>query len=441
MPFAHSPTETLTIILEEPSFSNQTISFGEESIEVNKSVLAAHSTYFRVENPIDFSHLPVSSLNFFSFIKSFYGQSFTLNENNVYDFYYLTHYFQDEKLTDFIEANLNTQLVTWAWLKPFVQEADERNDLRALEFVGPFLSKIDDVLIDDVMTITTEGFKTLSKYCTSLQSLSWLIKSLVRSILNHNFDITEFLIILNSCSVEVLSFQQWDEFLFVPLKDVEELSIALMKFLFTKVQNVCVDTVVKENSDLKTGISGLEASVSKLQAEIEELKRKMVRFSQTRKHSKLHVTEDKKRVSVLGSTAERNVLGDAPLLPGSSYTWKLRYQGTTRNLWVGVIDESRFTVSGRCFENAHCFHNGNYGYGCLFECKTNPWSPGDLLHINANLINYTLTIKSLSNSSVYLKGTLPRLSSGNYYSFANLSYSDQVLEIVEGYAVKNEDVD
>ncbi|KAL0240160.1 hypothetical protein GEMRC1_010266 [Eukaryota sp. GEM-RC1] len=100
--------ETLSIILDEPSLCNQTITFNEESIEVNKYVLAAHSTYFRslwflefgdkLANPIDFSHLPVDSNNFFAFLKSFFGKSFTLNESNAYDFYYLVHYFQVNKL-------------------------------------------------------------------------------------------------------------------------------------------------------------------------------------------------------------------------------------------------------------------------------------------------------------------------------------------------------
>ncbi|KAL0250854.1 hypothetical protein GEMRC1_000068 [Eukaryota sp. GEM-RC1] len=168
MSFSLPSIETLSIILDEPFLSNQTITFGEESIEVNKFVLAAHSTYFRslwflefgdkLENPIDFSHLPVSSHNFFLFIKSFYERSFTLNANTAYEFFYLVHYFQVEKLVHHVENHLNIHLVTWAWLKPFINEADERNDFRALEFVGPFFSKIDDLLIDGVMAITTEGF-------------------------------------------------------------------------------------------------------------------------------------------------------------------------------------------------------------------------------------------------------------------------------------------
>ncbi|KAL0250788.1 hypothetical protein GEMRC1_000002 [Eukaryota sp. GEM-RC1] len=272
MSFSLPPAETLSIILDEPSLCNQTISFGEESIEVNKSVLAAHSTYFRSlwflefgdkhDNPIDFSHLPVSSDNFFLFIKSFFGKSFTFDESNAYNFFYLVHYFQVDKLIDQFENHLNTHLMTWAWLKPFIKEADERNDLRALEFVGPFFSKIDDLVIDDVMEITTEGLKTLVKYCISTQSQSWFIKSMVESILNQSFDLNEFLNILNSCSIEAFSFQQWDEFLFVPLKDLDELEADLMKFLFTRVKNLYFDSLVKENSDLKEENSDLTTKIT-----------------------------------------------------------------------------------------------------------------------------------------------------------------------------------
>ncbi|KAL0251183.1 hypothetical protein GEMRC1_000396 [Eukaryota sp. GEM-RC1] len=498
MSFSLPSIETLSIILDEPFLSNQTISFGEESIEVNKFVLAAHSTYFRslwflefgdkLENPIDFSHLPVDSDNFFAFIKSFYERSFTLNESNAYNFFYLVHYFQVDKLIDHVENHLNTHLMTWAWLKPFIKEANERNDLRALDFVGPFFSKIDDLLIDDVMAITTEGLKTLSKYCTSTQSQSWFIKSMVESILNQSFDLNEFLNVLNSCSIEAFSFQQWDEFLFVPLKDVEELEADLMKFLFTRVKTLYFDSLVKEVSDLKeenselnslttdltrevqvlkTEICGLSIRLStsnteiqnlnttnsnslneitKLQHEIEQLKKtvvetqqvsqsvpqsKVIRFSQTRKHSELQVSGDRTRV-VFGTSDGnwRNILGEDPLLPGNDYTWKLRNQGTTTMLFVGVIDQSKFSVDRGCYQNAHGTFNHDEVRGCL-SGSTTQWNRGEILEINVNLINNTLTIKSVSNSSINLTGTLPRLSSGNHYPFTSLYYSDHELEIVE----------
>ncbi|KAL0243002.1 hypothetical protein GEMRC1_005565 [Eukaryota sp. GEM-RC1] len=297
------------IILDEPSLCNQTISFGEESIEVNKSVLAAHSTYFqslwflefgdKLENPIDFFHLPVdSNNNNIAFLKSFFGKSFILNENNAYNFFYLAHYFQVDKLIHDVENHLNTHLLTWAWLKSFIKEADKINDLRALEFVGPFLNL------------------------------------------------------------------------------------------------------------------------------------KMIRFSPTKKHSQLQVSGDGKRVVVgSGGFVYRNILGEDPLLPGNEYTWKLRYKGYTHGLYVGVIDESKFKVDGGV-GNAHCFGNASYVYGCLSGTKTK-WNPGELLEINANLINYTLTIKSVSNSSINLTGTLPSLNSGNYYAYVFLHNDDYELEIVE----------
>ncbi|KAL0251933.1 hypothetical protein GEMRC1_001145 [Eukaryota sp. GEM-RC1] len=57
MSFSLPPTETLSIILNESSLCNQTITFGGESIEVN---------------------------NFFAFLKSFFGKSFTLNESKAF---------------------------------------------------------------------------------------------------------------------------------------------------------------------------------------------------------------------------------------------------------------------------------------------------------------------------------------------------------------------
>ncbi|KAL0251490.1 hypothetical protein GEMRC1_000703 [Eukaryota sp. GEM-RC1] len=309
MSFALPPAETLAIILDESSLCNQTISFGGESIAVNKSVLAAHSTYFRslwflefgdkLENPIDFSHLPVDSDNFIAFLKSFFGKSFTLNENNAYNFFYLVHYFQVDKLIDHVENHLKTHLVTWAWLKPFIKEADKRNDLRALQFVGPFFSKIDDVLIDDVMAITTEGLTTLVKYCTSTQSQSWFIKSMVESILNQNFDLNEFLNILNSCSIEAFSFQQWDEFLFVPLKDVEELETDLMKFLFTRVKNLYFDSLVKENSDLKKENSEFNSLTTDLTTKVHALTQEVHHSNTENSHLKTTISDLSTKISSL----------------------------------------------------------------------------------------------------------------------------------------------
>ncbi|KAL0249267.1 hypothetical protein GEMRC1_004500 [Eukaryota sp. GEM-RC1] len=158
---------------------------------------------------------------------------------------------------------------------------------------------------------------------------------------------------------------------------------------------------------------------------------KTMRFSQTRKHSQLQVSEDKKRVGFgSGSRVIRNIMGEDPLLPENVYTWKLWYQGNTNHLLVGVIDESKFSVEGRCHDDAHCYSSHNQAFGCLSGSKTK-WNPGELLEITVDLINYKLTIECVGSSSIYLSGTLPRLSSGNYYPFARLYFSDHVLDVVE----------
>ncbi|KAL0248987.1 hypothetical protein GEMRC1_004221 [Eukaryota sp. GEM-RC1] len=449
MSFSLPPADTLSILLNEPCLSNQTISFGQESIKVNRFVLAAHSTYFRSlwflefsdksENTVHFSHLPVSSNDFFSFITSFYGQPFILNENNAYDFYFLVHYFQVEKLIEQVETYLNTRLVTWAWLKLFIKAANERNDLNALKFAGPLFPMVSDGLIDDVMAITTEGFQILSKYCTSSQSLIWLIKSIVSSILNQSFNLREFLNILNSCSIKTLSCEQWDEFLFVPLRDVDELDADLNHFLNTKVYKICIECWSKVNSLIDTQTPQFEKSQfnlnEKLTADTIEShnghQSKMIRFSQTRKNSHLQVSDDMKTVVVSeDGRGNRNILGEDPLLPGNVYTWKLRYQGSTDSLLVGVIDDTQFVADGYCFEYAHYMTNHVSDYGRLSGTKAQ-WNPGEVLEISVDLINYTLSIKSMDNSSIKLTGTLPRLSSGNYYPWVYLRHGDHVLTIIE----------
>ncbi|KAL0242896.1 hypothetical protein GEMRC1_005459 [Eukaryota sp. GEM-RC1] len=212
-----------------------------------------------------------------------------------------------------------------------------------------------------------------------------------------------------------------------------------------------ISVLETNNAGLTTDIQNLTATksneIAKLKQENEQLKKtitetqvvsqsvpqsKVIRFSPIKKHSELQVSRDRKRVVVgSGSYGHRNILAEDPLLPGNVYTWKLRHQGTTNSLIVGVIDESKFSVEGACFGSAHCFCNNGYNvWGCLSGNKTQ-WNPCELLEINVNLINHTLTIKSVSNSSINLTGTLPRLSSGNYYPYAFMYHSDHVLEIIE----------
>ncbi|KAL0246268.1 hypothetical protein GEMRC1_007480 [Eukaryota sp. GEM-RC1] len=228
-----------------------------------------------------------------------------------------------------------------------------------------------------------------------------------------------------------------------------DLSMKISRFN-TDIQEfkVANSKLVTENTQLVTENSKLVTENTKFQQEIEELKfqaiviqpfpqstmeNNAIRFSQTLKHSQLRVSQGGRRVVVVGDGfTERNILGQNPLLPSDVYTWKLWYEGDTHYLIVGVIDESEFRVDDVCYENAHGrSSSGNTICGCLSGNGTQ-WDSREILEINANLINYTLTIRTVDNSSIYHSGTLPRLSSGNYYyPFARLAQSDHELEILE----------
>ncbi|KAL0252124.1 hypothetical protein GEMRC1_001336 [Eukaryota sp. GEM-RC1] len=158
----------------------------------------------------------------------------------------------------------------------------------------------------------------------------------------------------------------------------------------------------QENSSLSTQGTNTEVSSSVPQSNL-------INFFRTRKFLLFQTIGRKTTAFVEPNSGYKNILGEDPLLPGKLYTWKLRYQGYTRCLFVGVIDESEFKVEGYwSWEWAHCFENCDRMRGCLSGIKNN-WVPGELLEINANLITYTLTIKTVDSPYINLTGTLPRL--------------------------------
>ncbi|KAL0251563.1 hypothetical protein GEMRC1_000776 [Eukaryota sp. GEM-RC1] len=180
----------------------------------------------------------------------------------------------------------------------------------------------------------------------------------------------------------------------------------------------------QENSSLSMQGTSTEVSSSVPQSNL-------INFFRTRRYSLFQAIGRKTTASVEPNSGYKNILGEDPLLPGNEYTWKLRYRGRDRYLFVGVIDESKFKVDGYwSWEWAHCFENdGDRIRGCLSGIK-NKWNAGELLEISANLITYTLTIKTVGSPYINLTGTLPRLRSGNYYPFALLGKSDHVLQVV-----------
>ncbi|KAL0252221.1 hypothetical protein GEMRC1_001433 [Eukaryota sp. GEM-RC1] len=231
------------------------------------------------------------------------------------------------------------------------------------------------------------------------------------------------------------------------LQSEKELELSQTQELFQNLNEMSmkINSITTDIQKLTTTNSYSLNEISKLKTEVEEIKNpvtetqlvsqsapqsKKIRFSQTRKHSQLQVSGNGKRVVHVNCNGHTNILGEDPLLPGNVYSWKLRYQGNTTALVVGVIDESKFRVDVKCEQNAHGCRNNRSVYGCL-SGNTSQWNPGELLEVSVNLINYTLSINSVSSSSINLTGTLTRLSSGNYFPYALLFCCDHVLEIVE----------
>ncbi|KAL0242432.1 hypothetical protein GEMRC1_004995 [Eukaryota sp. GEM-RC1] len=406
MTISISPTSTLNTILEESFLSNQTLVVEDVSIDVNKSVLASSSTFFRSlwflefadknENPLDFSNLNVDADVFLSFIKSFYGQSFTLTNTTLYCFFYLSHYFQVETLIEQVEAQLQDHLQQWSWLKEFIKEADQRDDFRALEVAGPFFSKTSDLLIDDVM---------------------------------------------------LFPFNQWEEFLFVPLNDVKEVESILIAFHFKKLKRFYVDSLVDRIQELETEkgviVNDYETKIIDLQSELDDVKSQVIKlenstilFSTSRKHPRLVVSSDQKTLTVNGSDSfVRNILGDKPLLPGNVYTWKVTYSGCKPGcLVVGVIDEGVFSPDTNC-HGGNCHGVINNSTNCGRVCGSLArWDPHQVLEFTANMIDCTLSIKAIGNNcSINLSGTLPTISScdRNYYPFFRSSYPNIVVQLID----------
>ncbi|KAL0235183.1 hypothetical protein GEMRC1_001765 [Eukaryota sp. GEM-RC1] len=242
-------------------YSDQELVFDDETINVTKVILAASSTTFtslwylefkdRLENPNDFSDLKVSSSSFVSFIKSFYGFPVSLTDDNAYDFFYLAHYFQAPLLIDQVEAILATNLQRWSWLRSFVTIADKNDDLRALEFAGPYFEKVKDIEISSGSNLKTESFGVIVKFCRDNQSQSWLIKSIVESIKNSSFDTEQFPTILYKMEVKLLSYAEWDSLLLVPLQEVKEVRTYLMEFLFDKLKFIFFDSLKIKNLRLE----------------------------------------------------------------------------------------------------------------------------------------------------------------------------------------------
>ncbi|KAL0246270.1 hypothetical protein GEMRC1_007482 [Eukaryota sp. GEM-RC1] len=285
MSLSLSLSDTLSGLFNYSLLSDQTLVFGDEVLQVNKSILAINSEYFQSlwydecseqhEGPTDLSHLKVTETTLVSFIKALYGFPIDVTETTAYDLWYLAHYFQVEKLVTQIEQILDQNFTTWSWLEGFLLQADENDNVQALEFGGPFVEKTIDFDLKTEVNLNTTSIKLLTKFCDNSQLQSWLVRALVTSIKNSKFEISQFSEFLNLFSLNVFSFKQWEQLLFSPLNDIKELEQLLIEFTF-RLKVVYYDSLLLENEELKMKNSQLTEQISKIEneysSEVESLK-------------------------------------------------------------------------------------------------------------------------------------------------------------------------
>ncbi|KAL0248982.1 hypothetical protein GEMRC1_004216 [Eukaryota sp. GEM-RC1] len=85
---------------------------------------------------------------------------------------------------------------------------------------------------------------------------------------------------------------------------LKEFEADLVMFSVTRIKIRCIDSLPKENSELVSYIDNLEPEIEKLGTIATETQSvpesKVIRFSQTRKHPELRVSDDRKRVVNIG---------------------------------------------------------------------------------------------------------------------------------------------
>ncbi|KAL0236327.1 hypothetical protein GEMRC1_002909 [Eukaryota sp. GEM-RC1] len=255
-------SDILSSLFNNSSLSDQTLVFGDHT--------STSKTFFdlwyvecadRDNNPLDFSQLAVSDSSFVACIRALYGIKVDVSESNVYDLFYLAHYFQADPLITQIELVMSKNVVNWTWLLCFLLRADENQDLRALKIAGSYLKISKDIQIDVGVNLKTDSIQLLTKFCDDHQLQSWLVRSLVVSVCNLHFELYRFSNILNHLNLTVFSLKDWEILLLDPLRGIKELEQPLREFLVDKFKILDFDSLLENDDELKNNSSELSSLV------------------------------------------------------------------------------------------------------------------------------------------------------------------------------------
>ncbi|KAL0233325.1 hypothetical protein GEMRC1_012070 [Eukaryota sp. GEM-RC1] len=431
MSISQSATETLANINRDHLLTNQTLSFGGQSINVNKSVIAANSRHFRnlwfasqnvkAENPLDLSDLDIDGTSFFDFVRSLCGIEVNVTDTNAYQLYYLAYRFQVSNMINKLESLLPICFKDWTFFKKFLLEVDDRKDFDALEFLGIHIDSVRDISLDDIPHLRTQTLMLIAKHCRSNQAQAWFIKCVVELYHVEEITVTKFSDLLDLATIKALSFQEWELYLFHPLEKFAELKTFLMEFHFSKMKKHIYDELLLENQQLKSmlhtqspppvvgksrrhqAMSGslppLKQSKSERSSSVEVHD---ILFSNVLIHPDLQVSDNQKKAFFCNSSGSKHLLGAEPLSPGYVYKWRMASSTHLSGIAMGVIERSLFDADDRnCSRDAHCYGAEGHKNGCL-KGNCSKWKRGTVIGITVDLIEYTLVIRSVNNRTISL---------------------------------------
>ncbi|KAL0233256.1 hypothetical protein GEMRC1_012001 [Eukaryota sp. GEM-RC1] len=422
---SESPASTLDIILTERCFSDQILLFRGVTIPVNTFVLAAHSNFFKrlwfespsvqkSENPLDISSLPVDLTSLYHVI------------------HYL--YFEIPNLISRISSLVPLYFKEWTLFLKFLAEADQNNDEPAIEFVGRYLSSVDEIDLDNLPSLRNQTLISLNECCQTKASQSWFLKTMVNSYLKQRITLDQFSKLLQNACINLVPTLDLEKCL-DELQDCIELKPVLSEFHFSKIRPLNIQRLQSLPNSQSSLVREQQAipRETRQNTKIEEsdsIDSSSILFSNVFNHAELLISDDQKRLTFNGTSGQKYCQGNRLLLPGVVYKWVITFHcSTLSGIAIGVIPRSKLSLArGTPLKNSYSVSAQKRAYGLVGDCVQ--ITKNEVLEVIADMIEVKLTIRSLGRSAINLSGPLPNLKSGDsYVPFFRLCAQGQCLSL------------
>ncbi|KAL0236309.1 hypothetical protein GEMRC1_002891 [Eukaryota sp. GEM-RC1] len=447
-------------------------------VSTNRLLLCCYCNYFSnlwtdwatsTDPVISFNEfLRVSEESFKQFFDLIHGDKVELSSDNVYSLHYLALYFEANFLVTLCEP-----LLEEFFNESFIESASDLDDLM---FIRKFSDRLTQMGSKRVVCVSPAAFEVIS---TLDVDCLWLAESLKHSWENHKVKWTgqQFDNCLKGIRCDATNIVSIFNIL-SDLVDDSEVELYLCRHLIRLMpilnqvlgsindesdseedqlhqsdsDSSDVEVLEIENTSPKSRTVSIDKpSIPKVDGtnRITKSKKTPVTkspndtiatnlgfvFSLNNKAPCLSLSSDRKTVMRLSGVGERNILSDKPLTLESrdSFTWKVKYRGTPKNLFVGVIEEGKFKDSQRCgARGVRVMKNGMCKLQGILPNEEFKWTAEEVLEITVDVSNNLIVIKSVDTPRINLWRPLcSRVLSGVFYPFFTLSYSNHQIEFVD----------